>query len=96
MAHDKELRLCAADRRMIAAQVAESVREAVLEGLDELLDVKGTAEFMHRSEGWVRQHRAELGAVYLGEHPYFSRLGLITMVKSRSGLGKGFGNGQDD
>lgn len=38
MAHDKELRLCAADRRMIAAQVAESVRAAVLEGLDELLD----------------------------------------------------------
>lgn len=87
---NKEVKLCASDRRKIAAQVAESVREAVLEGLDELMDVKAAADFLHRSQSWVRIHKEELGAVYLGEHPYFSRLGLITMVKSRSGLGKGW------
>lgn len=93
---NKEVRLSASDRRMIAAQVAETVREVVLEGLDELLDVKAAADFLHRSQSWVRSHKEELGAVYLGEHPYFSRLGLITMVKSRSGLGKGWGSNQPD
>mgnify|MGYP006319406059 CR=1 FL=1 len=91
MEKGKEVKLSATDRRLIARQVAEAIKEEINQGLDELLSVKQAANFLDRSVSWVRLHQADLGAVYLGEHPYFSKHGLIKMAQSRSGLGKGWG-----
>lgn len=61
--------------------VTENICRTIRLNSEKLMTEEETGKWLGRSRSWVSKHKEELGVIYLGNHPYFSRLSIIEIAK---------------